>query len=102
MTRGGLTTIPARQTALSARPPFRSACLRPGVPACRLKYARVVPLAEIEQNDWNRNISRYVDMSDEEERIEVAEAIRMPRDLDQERPAAETTMKRDLAELGYA
>lgn len=24
------------------------------------KYARVVPLGEIEQNDWNLNISRYV------------------------------------------
>ena len=27
------------------------------------KYARVVPLDEIEQNDWNLNISRYVDTS---------------------------------------
>ena len=40
------------------------------------KYARVVPLAEIEQNDWNLNISRYVDTSDEEERIDVGEAVR--------------------------
>ena len=38
------------------------------------KYARVVPLAEIEQNDWNLNISRYVDTSDEEERIDVRDA----------------------------
>ena len=28
------------------------------------KYARVVLLAEIEQNDWNLNISQYVDTSD--------------------------------------
>ena len=39
------------------------------------KYARVVPLAEIERNDWNLNISRYVDTSEEEERIDVAEAV---------------------------
>ena len=32
------------------------------------KYARVVPLARIEQNDWNLNISRYVDTSAEEPR----------------------------------
>ena len=40
------------------------------------KYARVVPLAEIDQNDWNLNISRYVDTSEEQERIDVGEAVR--------------------------
>ena len=65
------------------------------------KYARVVPLAEIEKNDWNLNISRYVDTSEEEERIDVAEAVRKLRELERERAAAETTMKRYLAELGY-
>ena len=65
------------------------------------KYARVVPLDEIEQNDWNLNISRYVDTSDEEERIDVGEAVRKLRELEQERAAAEATMNRYLAELGY-
>ena len=65
------------------------------------KYARVVPLGEIEQNDWNLNISRYVDTAEEEERIDVAEAVRKLRELEQERAAAEATMNRYLAELGY-
>ncbi len=65
------------------------------------KYARVVPLDEIKQNDWNLNISRYVDTSDEEERIGVAEAVRKLRELEGERAAAEATMNRYLAELGY-
>ena len=65
------------------------------------KYARVVPLTEIEQNDWNLNISRYVDTSDEEERIDVGEAVRKLRELEQERAIAETRMNRYLAELGY-
>ena len=65
------------------------------------KYARVVPLAEIEQNDWNLNISRYVDTSEEEERIDIAEAVRKLRELEQKRAAAETAMDRYLAELGY-
>ena len=65
------------------------------------KYARVVPLEEIEQNDWNLNISRYVDTSDEEERIHVGDAVRKLRELEQERAAAEVTMNRYLAELGY-
>ena len=65
------------------------------------KYARVAPLVEIEQNDWNLNISRYVDTSEEEERIDVAEAVRKLRELERERAAAEATMNRYLAELGY-
>ena len=65
------------------------------------KYARVVPLTAIEQNDWNLNISRYVDTSEEEKRIDVGEAVRRLRELEQERAAAEATMNRYLAELGY-
>ena len=65
------------------------------------KFARVVPLDEIEQNDWNLNISRYVDTSEEEERIDVADAVRKLRELERERTEAEATMNRYLAELGY-
>ena len=65
------------------------------------KYARVVPIAEIEANDWNLNISRYVDTSEKEERIDVAEAVRKLRELERERAAAEATMNRYLAELGF-
>ena len=64
------------------------------------KYARVVPLGDIEQNDWNLNISRYVDTSEEEERIDVAEAVRKLRDLERERATAEAAMNRYLADLG--
>ena len=65
------------------------------------KYARVVPLAEIESNDWNLNISRYVDTSEDEERVDVAEAVRKLRELEQERVAAEATINRYLTELGF-
>ena len=64
------------------------------------KYARIVPLDEIEANDWNLNISRYVDTSEEEERIDVAEAVRKLRELEREREAAQATMNRYLSELG--
>ena len=46
-------------------------------------------LAEIEQNDWNLNIRRYVDTSEEEVRIDVAESVRKLRQLERERVAAE-------------
>ncbi len=65
------------------------------------KFARVVRLEEIEQNDWNLSISRYVDTSEEEERIDVADAVRKLRQLERERAAAEATMNGHLAELGY-
>ena len=59
-----------------------------------------MPLADIEQNDWNLNISRYVDTSEEEERIDVGEAVRKLRELERERAAAEARMNRYLEELG--
>ena len=65
------------------------------------KYARLVPVVEIEQNDWNLNISRYVETSEEEERIDVAEAVRKLSTLERKRATAETTMHRYLAELGF-
>ena len=65
------------------------------------KYARVTPVTEIEKNDWNLNISRYVDTSEDEERIDVAEAVRKLRQLERKRVAAEAVMHRHLAELGY-
>ena len=65
------------------------------------KYARIVPLAEIEQNDWNLNISRYVDTSEEQERIDVGEAVRTLQALEHERAAAEVLMNRYLSELGF-
>ena len=65
------------------------------------KYARVVPIAEIEESDWNLNISRYVDTAEEEERIDVAEAVRRLRELERARTEAEATMNQHLAELGY-
>ena len=61
----------------------------------------MVPVTEIEQTDWNLNISRYVDASDEEERVDVGEAVRKLRELEGDRAAAETRMNRYLVELGY-
>ena len=65
------------------------------------KYARVVPLAELYQNDWNLNISRYVDTSEHEQRIDVAAALRKLRELERDRAATEARMNRYLATLGY-
>jgi type I restriction enzyme M protein len=65
------------------------------------KYTQVVALDEIEKNDWNLNISRYVDTSVVEERIDVAEAVLKLRELEKERTQAEETMNHYLVELGF-
>lgn len=65
------------------------------------KYARVVPLEEIEKNDWNLNISRYVETADAQENVDVAAAIAKLRELEQARAEAEARMNAYLKELGY-
>ncbi len=65
------------------------------------KYARVVPVEEVEKNDWNLNISRYVETAEAEEKVDVAAAVKRLRELEQERAAAEAKMNEFLKELGY-
>ena len=65
------------------------------------KYAQVVDLAEIEKNDFNLNISRYVETAEAAERIDVAEAIAALREAERKRAEAERRMDGHLVELGY-
>jgi type I restriction enzyme M protein len=65
------------------------------------KYARVVGLNEIEKNDWNLNISRYVETADAAEKVDVASAIAKLRELERRRGEAEAKMNACLKELGY-
>lgn len=65
------------------------------------KFSRVVDNREIANNDYNLNITRYVDVSDEVEAIDVTAEIEKLRALERERAAAERDMYRHLAELGY-
>lgn len=66
------------------------------------RCARVVSVTEIEQNDFNLNISRYVATNEEVAAVDVAEAVRSLRQLEAERAAAEAKMNAFLKELGYA
>lgn len=65
------------------------------------KYARVVGVEEIEKNDWNLNISRYVDTAEAEEVVDLGAAVRRLRELERERAGAEEKMNAFLEELGY-
>jgi type I restriction enzyme M protein len=65
------------------------------------KYARLVLLEEIEKNDFNLNISRYVETADAVEKVDVAGAIRKLRELEGKRTEVEAKMNSYLKELGY-
>ena len=65
------------------------------------RFAHVADSAEIEGNDYNLNISRYVDTSVTEERIDIGAALRKLRETERERDAAVKKMDGLLAELGY-
>ena len=56
------------------------------------KYCRVVPISEIEENDYNLNISRYVDTAPEEETIDVTAALRELKELEARRREIEAKM----------
>ena len=47
-----------------------------------LKHARVVGLDEIEENEFNLNIPRYVDTFEPEPRVEVKDALKALRDAE--------------------
>ncbi|RKD75260.1 type I restriction enzyme M protein [Sinobaca qinghaiensis] len=66
------------------------------------KYCRSVPLAEIKENDYNLNIARYIDTTEEVEQIDVAQAIAELRALEEERNQVDDKMYEYLKELGYS
>ncbi|WP_420564720.1 N-6 DNA methylase [Thalassobaculum sp.] len=65
------------------------------------QLARVVPMDEIQANDWNVNITRYVHIGEDEEEVDVAAEVEKLVALQAERDEAETRMMRFLEELGY-
>ena len=65
------------------------------------KYCRPVALDEIRSNDYNLNIARYIDITEEEKPIDVQKVINGLKKLKEERLKTETTMNKFLKELGY-
>lgn len=65
------------------------------------KYCRPVPLSEIRENDYNLNITRYVDATEEEEPIDIQKTIDELKALKQEYEKAESKVFGHLKELNY-
>jgi type I restriction enzyme M protein len=65
------------------------------------KYCRVADMEEIERNDFNLNVPRYVDTTEEEEPVDVEEVLTELDQLEKERDEIESEMMSYLKELGY-
>ena len=65
------------------------------------RFARVADLPEIKANDFNLNISRYVDTTEPVEVPSVEEALAHLHEAEKHRDAAVARMDSLLAELGY-
>lgn len=65
------------------------------------RFSRVVDLSEIADNDYNLNISRYVDTLEPEEPIDVQAALDRLKAAESARDEAAAEMNRLIRELGY-
>jgi type I restriction enzyme M protein len=72
-----------------------------GDPDELLKHARVVGTDEIEENEFNLNIPRYVDTFDPEPRIEVPDALKALRSAERALGSAEAALVKMLKGVGY-
>ena len=64
-------------------------------------YAHIATLEEIERNDFNLNISRYIETIGKLEVANVAAAVGNLRKAEHARAKAEEVMNGFLKELGY-
>ena len=64
-------------------------------------FCRVVELSEIEENDYNLNIARYVQTTEPEPTIDVKEELKTLKKLITQRDEAEEIMLSYIKELGY-
>ncbi|HKM20255.1 MAG TPA: type I restriction-modification system subunit M [Candidatus Dojkabacteria bacterium] len=66
------------------------------------KFARVVNPDEIEENDFNLNITRYVDTFEEEEPVDIKANLKELEDIEPELKRLEKEMKECLKDLGIS
>lgn len=66
------------------------------------RFSTVATVETISENDFNLNIARYVDTTEPEEELDVAEELAALKELETKRDEAEAKMNDLLKELGYA
>jgi type I restriction enzyme M protein len=64
-------------------------------------HSRLVDMDEIEENDWNLNVPRYVDTTEPEEPIDVSETLQELDRLAKERRKTDAKLQEYMKELDY-
>ncbi|MFI3330095.1 MAG: type I restriction-modification system subunit M [bacterium] len=64
------------------------------------KYSHNATIDEIEENDYNLNIPRYVDTFEEEEEIDIKEVLKNIKELETQRDELDVEINKYLKELG--
>jgi type I restriction enzyme M protein len=65
------------------------------------KFSDIIDIDEIRENDFNLNVSRYIDILPEEELVDVTESLSQLKKLKDERWKLEKEFERNMRELGY-
>ena len=65
------------------------------------KYASVASLERVRENDYNLSVTRYVDVFEEDEQINVSSVWRQLKELETERATVDNKVKAHLKELGF-
>ena len=65
------------------------------------KYAIAVSLDKIRQNDFNLSVTRYVDVFEQDEQIDVSQTWEELKRLEDERQEVDAKLSAHLRELGY-
>lgn len=65
------------------------------------RYCHVAEKDEIEENEYNFNVPRYVDISEPEEPVDIQATIDEIKKLDKQREELEKKVNADLKELGF-
>lgn len=65
------------------------------------KFARIIDSKEIEENEFNLNVRRYIENGEEEEEINVSEVWKELKELEQERTQIDKEVEHYLEELKY-
>lgn len=65
------------------------------------KYSKVVSISQLEDNEYNLNISRYVDTSEEEEQVNINDVIKEIKQLSKREKNTQQRLNGYLKELGF-
>lgn len=65
------------------------------------KYCHIADLEELQENEFNLNVPRYVDISEPEEEIDIQDTINELKKLEKEKEEIELKVKQDLNDLQF-